>query len=219
MDPENPSTVFAGFGFPNGSCHGELFKTMDGGLSWGSVTRSRSLDGAQLCAVAFDPRDSQTMYIGTDRGIFKSIDGGETWQPLSAIRFDRGIAAVLSVAVDPLRPSTLYAATMPDYGIHKSTDGGATWARVNNGLSWYWEGNSYVPFVHVLAINTENPDIIYAGTDQGVFKTVNGGGSWMPITSGMPARYVTSLAIDRGNPNHVYAGTFAGLFEITFDSE
>jgi photosystem II stability/assembly factor-like uncharacterized protein len=220
VDPENPSTVFAGIGSVFSQCpSGALFKTMDGGLSWRSVTRSRALDGAQLCAVALDPRNSHTIYIGADRGLFKSIDGGETWQPLPAVRLDRGIAGFVSVAVDPLRPDTLYAGTLYDFGIRKSTDGGSTWARVNNGLSWSWQGNSYLPEVRFLAINPENPDIVYAGTHQGVFKSVNGGNRWEPITSGMPARYVTSLTIDPANPNHVYAGTLGGLFEITFDSE
>jgi photosystem II stability/assembly factor-like uncharacterized protein len=220
VDPQNPDTVFAGIGFTNGFCRGALFKTIDGGLNWRSVTRSLPLDGAQLCALALDPGNSQTIYNSTDRGIFKSIDGGETWQRLRAIPLDRGTAVALSVTVDPLQPDILYAGILQLNGILKSTDGGSTWVRVNNGLNWSWQGNSYVPGVRVLAINPENPDIIYAGTyEDGVFKSVNGGNSWEPITSGMPARYVTSLAIDPENPNHVYAGTLAGLFEITFDNQ
>ena len=211
LDPKNPDTVFAGTG--SSFTRGELFKTMDGGLSWRLVTRSPPLDAAELFAMALDPRESQTMYLGTDRGIFKSIDGGETWRSLSTVPFP----SVLSFAVDPLRPGTLYAGTFS--GVVKSTNDGSTWAKVNNGLSWSWQGNSYSPSVSFLAINPENPDIVYAGSGQGVFKSVNGGNSWEPITSGMPARYVTSLAIDPENPQHVYAGTLAGLFEIIFDSE
>src|SRR5207247_1189491 len=104
-------------------------------------------------------------------------------------------------------------------GIFKSTDGGASWATVNNGLSWSSHGFTYVPAVRVLAIDPKNPDTIYAGTDEGVFTSVNGGGSWKPVTSGMPTRSVTSLTINPENPNQVYAGTFGGLFEITFERD
>ena len=97
--------------------------------------------------------------------------------------------------------------------------GGATWATVNNGLSWSSHGFTYVPAVRVLAIDPKNPDTLYAGTDEGVFRSVNGGESWKPIISGMPTRSVTSVAINPQDPNQVYAGTFGGLFEITFDRE
>src|SRR5207244_5168153 len=80
VDPKDPDTVYAGIGsaLTNGRARGGLFKTTDGGLSWRSVTNSIPLDGASLAAVALDPQNSQTIYIGTGGGIFKSIDGGET---------------------------------------------------------------------------------------------------------------------------------------------
>ena len=216
VDPENPDSVLAGAGpcLTRVCVRDELFKTTDGGASWRSVYKVRSEYG-RLRSVVLDPENPRTMYIGSDDGIFKSTDGGETWESLPV----PALVLVLSLAVDPLRPDILYAGTLPAGGILKSTNGGARWARVNNGLISSWQGNPYVPFARFLAINPENSEIIYAGTDVGVFKSVNGGDSWNPIASGMPPRYITSLAIDPENPNHVYAGTLAGLFEITFESE
>jgi hypothetical protein len=104
------------------------------------------------------------------------------------------------LAIDPQNPSTVYAGA---YGgpVFKSMDGGQNWVRLS--ISAY-----------ALAIDAQNPTTIYAGTDGGVFKSTNGGASW--VSSGLIER-VLALGIDPQTSNTVYAGTAGGgVFAITF---
>ncbi len=93
-----------------------VFRSTDAGASWkllGSIT------GVQV--VAIDPASLATIYAGTGRGVLKSTDGGESWT-------SAGLAGtpVSILAIDPITPSTLYAAGKGDH-YYKSTDGGASW--------------------------------------------------------------------------------------------
>lgn len=107
-------------------------------------------------------------------------------------------ATVTELAIDPVTPSTLYAAGHS--GVFKSTNGGSSWSPVNAGLG----GTS----VNTLAIDPATPSNLYAGT-RGVYKSSNGGTSWKAITAGLArlnSVYMTALAIDSSNPTTLYAG-------------
>jgi hypothetical protein len=80
-----------------------------------------------------------------------------------------------------------------------SNDGTGTWSAINNGLT-----NTHV---HAVAIDPSNASTIYAGTEDGLFKSANGGGIWNAINSGLTITYVLALAIDPTNPSIIYAGT------------
>ncbi len=79
-----------------------------------------------------------------------------------------------------------------------SNDGTGTWTAINSGLT-----NTHV---YVLAIDPSNTSIIYAGTDEGVFKSTNGGGNWTPINTGLANTTVYALTIDPHTPATIYAG-------------
>lgn len=104
-------------------------------------------------------------------------------------------AEVLSLAMDPTNPATIYAGTYGS-GVFKSTNRGASWSAVNTGLT--------DPYVIALVINPTNPNIIYAGVilTGGVFKSTNGGASWS--FKGLGGSYVAALAADPSNPNNIY---------------
>ena len=104
--------------------------------------------------VAVDPQTSTTLYGGNDQGVFKSTDGGASW---NAVNTGLTNLQVLALAIDPQAPSTLYAGTNGG-GVFKSTDGGANWNDFNSGLT--------NPWVYALAIDAT---MLVAGTGGGAF--------------------------------------------------
>ena len=80
-----------------------------------------------------------------------------------------------------------------------------TWSAINSGLT-----NTQV---YALAIDPTNPNIIYAGTNGGVFKSTDWGGNWSAINSGLTNTHVWALAIDPSNPSIIYAGTTGGVYK------
>ena len=92
-----------------------LFRSTDAGATWTLL----SVIGVQV--VALDPTSASTIYAGTRSGLLKSTDGGESWNSAGLAGQD-----VTVLAVDPITPSTLYAAA-GDANVYKSTDGGQSW--------------------------------------------------------------------------------------------
>src|SRR5262249_43458309 len=143
--PDDPSIVYAGRG---GSDKRGLYESTDGGTTWQNLTEG--LEGVDVGAVALDPLHRTTLYIGTfGEGLFKSTDGGASWQPASKgvprITVKGTTAAgrpaswrltvpITALAIDPARPTTLYAATSGK-GVLRSTDAGANWHPFNAGLT------------------------------------------------------------------------------------
>ena len=127
IDPRTPTTLYAGGVWTDNGYAWVvgLFKSTDGGANW-------STSGADpCCGVAIDPRTPTTLYAGDADGVFKSTDGGATWSAIGTGLTDAlsayGVgSAVGTPTVDPLIPSTLYAATA--IGVFKSNDGGAIWS-------------------------------------------------------------------------------------------
>jgi photosystem II stability/assembly factor-like uncharacterized protein len=152
------------------------------------------------------PSTPQTIYVGTNGGVFKSVNGGEIW---SAVNNGLTSTNVLSLAIDQSTPQTIYAGTYG--GVFKSVNSGESWNAVNTGLTGTYN------VVMSLIIDTSTPQTVYAGTFEGVFKSVNGGGSWSAVNTGLPASSsVTSLTIDPSTPQIIYAGTFYdGVFKST----
>ena len=97
-------------------------------------------------------------------GVFKSEDGGKTW--FAAYNGLPEESQILSLAIDPQAPTTLYAASLHN-GVYKSANGGETWSEANNGLT--------DSDIRALVIDPQTPSTLYAGTFRhGVFKSENG---------------------------------------------
>jgi len=149
IDPQNTIGIYAG-------TQNHLYKSTNGGSSW-TVMEGPSF----VNAIVVDPKDSETIYIGTwlwsGGGLFKSTDGGSKW---SRIGFAQRHVACL--VISPTNSSIVYAGIF-DGGVYKSTNGGSSWNAINNGLTSL--------DVESLAIDSETPQTIYAGTDSGgIFK-------------------------------------------------
>ena len=193
VDPSNPSTVYAG------AFDGRLFKSTDAGATW---SQAADLTGS-LETLVVDPSDSNVVYAGTLTGIFKSIDGGETWPDGQAGLIGLGVRAIV---VDPLNGNTVYAGTDSE-GVFKSADGGASWNAVSQSIA--------ATDVRALVIDASNPNVLLAATtDGGVFKTSNAGVTWTGVNQGLTDTDVRALAIDASDPDVLYAATGgAGVFK------
>jgi photosystem II stability/assembly factor-like uncharacterized protein len=173
-------------------------------MAHGQVWTPMGPGGGSIIALVIDPATPTTLYAGTADKVFKSIDGGATWQAASAGLPD---AAVRALAVDPTAPSTLYAGT-DSTGVFKSLDGGATWQAASSGLT--------DPVVRALALDPATPTTLYAGTDAGVFKSLDGGATWQAASMGLTDLGITALAISPATPATLYAATLsAGVFTTT----
>ncbi len=203
VDPRNSEIVYAATG------HG-IFKTTNGGRAWGAV--NAGLTSLRVNVLGIDPRTPSIVYAGTFYGgrIFKSTNGGLTWRAS-----DRGLAEALrekdvdALAIDPKMPSTIYAASF-GAGVFNTTNGGRSWRAVNTGIR---KG------VLALAIDPQQPATVYAGTGTPggrsphigtVFKTTNGGRSWLAVGNGLTGADISALAIDPTTPTTIYAGASFG---------
>ena len=111
-----------------------------------------------------------------------------------------------TLVIDPLHPQTIYSGSWHD-GVFKSTDGGTQWIAMNTGLPAY--PSSYDPtpghIARYVALNPLSPTIVYAGTNEGVYKTTNGGDSWIPTGKWSGEQNVDALAVAPSSPDIIYA--------------
>jgi photosystem II stability/assembly factor-like uncharacterized protein len=152
-------------------------------------------------AFAINPRNPQLVYAGSGSGVFKSTDGGASWQAVNAGLTER---YVFDLAIDQRHPATLYAATQS--GVFKSTNAGRTWQQTT--------GLTRIATV-ALALDPRNSRVVYAATDEGVYKSGDAGASWRKVTTDPHAIRVFALALDPRQPATVYAGSGGGVFKST----
>jgi photosystem II stability/assembly factor-like uncharacterized protein len=198
LNPKNSENVYA-------ESKGRIFVTTDGGGTWRALNAGW-VSGTWPTALALNPRNPATLYVGTitavdgkgdvGAGVFKSVDGGDSWRPMNAGLTD---ARVSALALDPRSPGTAYAG-IDGRGVFKRVDG--RWRAATTGLTS--EG------VHAVAVDPRDPANVYAGTDGGVFKSSDGGVSWrrLPVPISYPET-ASALAIDPQDPETVYAITSA----------
>ncbi|HSB37285.1 MAG TPA: PKD domain-containing protein, partial [Thermoanaerobaculia bacterium] len=149
-----------------------------------------------------DPKSPATVFAATNgAGIFKSTDGAASWASVGG----HPTTTFVSLAIDPVTPSTLYGGT--GGGVLKSTNGGANFAGAGN-LS-----GSAEFLINAMAIDPVTPSTVYAGLPTGIFRSTNGGGSWKVANAGLSALKILALAADPARPATIYAGADAGLFK------
>jgi photosystem II stability/assembly factor-like uncharacterized protein len=159
ISPADPTVVYAGL---YGSQARGLYKSVDSGASWQNLTDALDVD---VTTIALDPQNPANVYIGTpggENGVLRSTDGGTSWQPASSglpreRAKDRVHVGITALAIDPVHPQTLYAATA-SRGVFRSTDSGKSWHPFNTGLT---EGD-----VGALALDATGRTL-YAGTAGG----------------------------------------------------
>ena len=142
LDPKDSRLIYVG---GSKQAKAALFRTENGGSSWREVTGS--IKGI-IVELALDPRTSQTIYAGTPNGLFRSRNGGQTWERNA--KFD-----VRAIKVDPNSPDRIWAGD--EDGLYQSADGGSTWTPLSCLI---------VPKITCLEFDARK-SILYAGTDGG----------------------------------------------------
>lgn len=218
LDPQRPDTVWVGTGENVGGRHvgyGDgVYRSLDGGKNWTKMGLEKS---EHIGTILVHPKNSDVVYVasqgplwkaGGERGLFKTVDGGKTWQKILG---GGDYTGVNEVRMDPRNPDVLYATTHqrfrdvavllnagPESGIHKSTDGGKSWRKVTEGLPEENMGKIG------LAISPQRPDVVYATIELahrkgGFYRSEDGGESW-----DKRAEYVSG-----GTGPHYYQELFA----------
>ena len=228
LDPKNPYTVWVGTGEANSQrsvSYGDgIYKSEDGGSTW----KNMGLRGSEhISVILFDPRDSGVIYVasqgplwapGGERGLYKTTDGGSSWNAVLSVSENTGVS---DVVMDPRDPDVLYACSYqrrrhrwtminggPESAIHKTTDGGKTWKKLTRGLPGVELGRIG------LGISPGDPDVLYAtieaeGDAGGIFRSTDRGASWERRNPYVDTQmYYGRLWCDPVDVNRIYvAGT------------
>ena len=201
--PAQPAEFFAG-------TVGGLYKTSDAGQSWHLLTDEPGRLIVQ--GVAVDPAHPERLYIATHIGVFTSRDEGRTWhwptEKLGKIHTFNITAARSS----PLGETTVLYAGSWGNNLLRSLDGGLTWLPIHSGLETL--------SVHAFAQHPARPNMLFVGTVERIYKSEDGGASWVHVGRGMREGItIFALAIDGQQPGHIYAGTTAGIYRSDNDGE
>ncbi len=159
-----------------------------------------------IVVIALHPSKPQIIYVATNDYIYKTRDGGQTWENLS-----KGMShsRVISMAIDPVYPATVYAGTKGD-AVFKSYDGGQRWTSLRNGL----ESVTVTSVVTQFLFDPHESRHLFVSTTMGVFESTNGGESWQKKMDGMKeVLMVVTLALDPTRPQMMYAGTSGGVYK------
>ena len=137
---------------------------------------------------------SQTIFVGTNIGVYRSQNFGATWKQINQGLFDQNIR---TLSLHPDFPKTIYAGAA--LGIFKSEDEGETWNE------WIDDSSGLThPKVHDLSIDAQDSDILFAATEGGIFKSLDSGETWDLLYDVTPVLQIEFSSI---NPNIVYAVT------------
>ncbi len=226
--PSNPSVIYVGTGSSkirsNVSIGRGMYKSTDAGRTWAF---SGLRDAGQVSTVRVDPNNPDRAFVAalgnpfannTERGVFRTTDGGRNWQKVLYLGDSLGGA---DLEMHPGNPNVLFASMWRGQrkpwtivsgsnagGIYKSTDGGATWAKLGGGLPTGLFGRSNV------AISKAMPNRVYALIEAkpggGLYRSEDGGATWNLINGAQNLWtrpfYYTTLGVDPNDANVVWVG-------------
>ncbi len=196
IDPAPPHAIYAG-------TEGGVWVSGDGGATWLERTVEQPFDIVK--AINLGQSGVVDRLIGTNgAGVFRSADGGAHWTASNA-----GLVGsrILSLAVPTAHSATVYAG-LSGAGIYRSDNRGLSWARASSGL-----GHGYIS---ALVADPYAPDTVFAGTPRGLYRTVNGGHTWIEANGGvLSTSRVNALCIGGPDPGIILAGTDNGVFQST----
>ena len=234
VDPKKPETVWVGTGecwTRNSVTIGDgIFKSSDGGENWTKMGLDKT---ERIASVQINPANSDIVYAaamgplwgpGTERGLFKTTDGGKTWQKILYIDENTGCS---EVTLDPRNPDVVYAAMWEHRrtawsfdsggeksGLYKSTDGGKSWNKIHNGFPSGKLGRI------ALAIAPSQPDRLYVVIEseqdatKGLYRSEDAGASWKRTNGDFELTlrpfYFSRVVVDPRNPDLLCKGGLSG---------
>jgi photosystem II stability/assembly factor-like uncharacterized protein len=232
--PSNPDVIYVGSGEglqrPDLSTGDGVYKSTDGGKTWANTGLR---DGEQIASVIIDPKDENRVFVAVlghpyganrERGVFRTLNGGKTWEKVLYKDEDTGAVAL---AFDPSDAKTVYAVLWasrqgpwengawqgPGSGLFKSTDGGTTWKPLTKGLPSAADGLGRIG----LDVSRTDPKCLFAVVDcprlGGLYRSDDAGESWRRV-NGEPRLWgrgndFAEVKIDPKNPDVVYVANIA----------
>ena len=234
IDPNDPdNTIYVGTGEPwprNSVSTGDgLYKSTDGGNNWDKIGLENS---ERIANIIVNPENSNEVYVAVlgalwsdnkERGVYKSADGGNTWENILYLNESTGCA---DLAMDPTNPNILYASMWEfrrtawsfnsggeNSALYKSTDGGKNWNKIHNGFPEGKLGRL------AIGVSESNPSTLYTvieaekNEDKGLYRSVDGGKNWEQKNNdfGITVRpfYFSRIVVDPRDENTVVK---AGLY-------
>ncbi len=225
LDPNNPNVVWIGTGENNHQRalgYGDgVYKSMDGGKSFKNMGLKES---RQIGGIVIDPHNSDVVFVaaegsawgpGEERGLYKSTDGGETWNKVLEISENTGVN---NVVIDPSNPDIMYATSEqrrrtsftkigggPESAVYKSTDAGENWRKITKGLPGVDLGGMGID------ISPVDPNVVYliveaAENKGGFFRSTDKGESWEKMSDyHSSGQYYNEIVCDPKNVDKVYS--------------
>jgi photosystem II stability/assembly factor-like uncharacterized protein len=178
-----------------------VWESKDGGQTWQQLG---GLRGARIESLAMWTRDPHILAAGTAKGVFLSDDGGASWKRITREN-DNEMQDITALAFDPTDSKVIYAGTphLP----WKTVDAGANWRSIHDGLIDDSD-------IFSIRVNPLRPELLFASACSGIYRSENGGGSWIKL-QGIPGthRRTHIISEDPVVKDVVYAGTTLGLFK------
>jgi photosystem II stability/assembly factor-like uncharacterized protein len=218
-DPNKPDRIWIG------TAGGGVWYSADAGRTWQAQWHSE--DVLNVGALAMDPKDPDILYCGTGEanlsadsyagvGIYRSHDGGKTWQMWASVASTKIPRRIGAIAVDPFDSNRLIlggvgflevSSSGKDLGgLHLPTDGGRTWTRQHAFSSGnYW---CHAVLFHPAARGTVYATVTSRGMQSGIYRSTDGGATWTHLLKGLPSpdrMGRTSIALCASKPNRMYA--------------
>lgn len=232
IDPKNPANVLIGANW-------NLFRSNDGGGSYALSTSG--LTAHYTYSIVVDPRNASVVYASGPAGVFKSTDRGRSWSPTGSSPISPTGFPTSALVVDPFDSSVLYGITSAtpirslDGGVNwhfilnglngasvalaadsqtagtlYAIAGDAIYRKIGNA-PWVARGTNGLPAGFQAQFLTLDRSTVYTGGAAGLFKSVDGAGSWTAIRD----TTVSGVAVDPYDANHLFTWSNAGLYEST----
>jgi len=235
LDPNDPDkTIYVGTGETwtrNSVSIGDgLYKSVDGGSNWNKIGLENS---ERIANIIINPKNSNEIYVAVlgalwsdsdERGVYKSIDAGKTWNRILYVNPKTGCA---DLAMDPKNPNILYASMWEfrrtawsfesggeNSALYKSTDAGKTWNKIHNGFPKGKLGRL------AIAVAPSDGNILYTvieaeeDTKKGLYRSDDAGKNWKQLNNdfGITVRpfYFSRIVVDPKNPNVIVKGGLSG---------
>jgi photosystem II stability/assembly factor-like uncharacterized protein len=230
--PVDPNRVYAS---QSSGWFGQIIqRSNDGGKTWepvghkftyeaGGPTTHKWYDGtphpwefARVWHLEPSLTDVDTIYAGVqDAGLFRSTDGGQSWQELSGLRCHKsgpdwqpgaGGLCLHTIILDPSRADRIYVA-ISAAGAFRSDDAGATWQPINRGLKSEGIPNPNAEVghcVHRIALHRSRPDVLYMQKHWDVMRSDDGGDSWREVSGNLPTDFGFPIDVHAHDPETIY---------------